>query len=391
VASLSDWQLVRPEPLGSGGQSQVFLVRRLERRADRDKARETVQRYAGASLNETTAIEVANATVELARDDYPSELAALKKFIPRGNLGPHAEQSARDRLHNEIKMLIAAGDGFVKLLDHNEDEMWIVTEYCSGGTLEDNLSKYKGNARASLAAIVPLIKVVAELHREGVVHRDIKPQNIFVNDDGPLLLGDFGLVYLPDQAPRITKFGESIGPWDFMPTWLEVEEKPTNINQSFDVYMLGKVLWCMCSGMKRLPREHFTHERFNLVKLFPHDPHMYAINEILKKTVVAEEKNCFGSAGDLWLMAGKILQVMERGAQLLLDGIPRPCHVCGDGYYQAEQWMSGNENPTTSFPLKRVVTGQFGRTEVENASGIKATMFCCDKCGNVQFFKVAQI
>lgn len=392
MGNLSDWEKVSEIPLGRGGQSKVYLVRRPERKKARDAYLQNIRDLSGRGLRNGTEFIFPIASAEVARHERPEELAALKQFIARANLGPTAEQSALERLRNEIRILQKGHDGFVKLLDSNENERWIVTEYCSKGTLEDNLLKYKGNAKASLAALIPIIEVVATLHQEGIVHRDIKPQNIFVAEDGRLLLGDFGLVFLPDQAPRVTKLGESIGPWEFMPPWLDLDDKPANVTQCFDVYMLGKVLWCMVSGQVKLTREHFTRDRFNLVKLFPNDPHMHAINTILEKTVVSDEENCYGSAGDLLIMVGKIFQRMDRGAQLLLPGIPRPCRVCGEGEYRAEQEMQGQAHPTGSFQLTRIVTNSStGQQVAQSASGIRANLYCCNRCGHVQFFKVGQI
>jgi serine/threonine protein kinase len=136
----------------------------------------------------------ARAAVDIAREEDPSELAALKKFIPRKD-GPEPEQTALMRLRNEVEILKKNQQGFLKMLDSNESENWIVTEYCSNGTLERHLSKYRGKPLASLLAIIPLLRTVAQLHHldRPVVHRDIKPQNIFIGNDGELLLGDFGI------------------------------------------------------------------------------------------------------------------------------------------------------------------------------------------------------
>ncbi len=83
----------------------------------------------------------------------------------------------------------------------------MVTEYFSGGTLEDHLVDYKGNPVLALKAFRSLVNTVAQLHKEGIVHRDIKPANIFIGKDHELILGDFGLVFVPDRAPRITAYG----------------------------------------------------------------------------------------------------------------------------------------------------------------------------------------
>lgn len=92
-----------------------------------------------------------------------------------------------------------------KLLDHNVEERWIVTEYFSRGTVEDNLGLYQGNPVLTLLAFQSLVDTVVTLHAEGIVHRDIKPANVFVRDDAKLVLGDFGIVYVPDLPARLTR------------------------------------------------------------------------------------------------------------------------------------------------------------------------------------------
>jgi serine/threonine protein kinase len=179
MGTLSDWEKVRPEPLGAGGQSEVFLVRRPERRDRRQESLEILKRWSAQSLNdEKSAIPYSVATVDLAREEEPSELAALKIFHPRA-AGLEAEQQALGQMKNEIAVLKNPRPGLLKLLDFNESENFIVTEYCPRGTFAGHLLKYKGNAKLALTSFLSLVQTVAELHKESIVHRDIKPQNIF--------------------------------------------------------------------------------------------------------------------------------------------------------------------------------------------------------------------
>jgi serine/threonine protein kinase len=373
MGKLSDWEKVMPEPLGKGGQSSVFLVRRPDRRIVREKSFETLEKLSGQGLYERTgtALDFARAAADLAREERALELGALKMFTPRAD-GAEAEQQALGRMRSEIAVLRQNRPGLVKLLDWNESERWIVTEYCYEGTLERHLTKYKGNASLALKSFLPLVRTVAELHADPIVHRDIKPQNIFVGDQDELLLGDFGIVFLPNQLERLSFSGESVGPRDFMPPWVFFDEHPA-INPAFDVYMLGKVLWCMVAGKLKLHREDFLDPRLDLTKLYPNDPGMHIVNDILEKSVVAHEQDCLRSARDLWLMVGAYWEMVERGGQLWRDDVPKPCRVCGRGFYSRDGtvsagdlrlWISGSE--TKKFPVR---------------------LLSCDACGHVQVFK----
>ncbi|MEI4884253.1 hypothetical protein Q8G49_29240, partial [Klebsiella pneumoniae] len=84
--------------------------------------------------------------------------------------------------------------------------------------------------------------------------RDIKPANVFVGSADDLILGDFGIVYLPEQPERVTRTLERVGPLEYMPVWADLGERLEKVEPNFDVYMLGKLLWCMVAGKLKLPR-----------------------------------------------------------------------------------------------------------------------------------------
>ena len=58
------------------------------------------------------------------------------------------------------------------------------------------------------------------------------------------------------------------------------------VEPDFDVYMLGKLLWCMVSGKQRLPREYQRREGYDLTSMFPEEPLMEGINNLLDKCIV---------------------------------------------------------------------------------------------------------
>ncbi len=191
MAKHTDWQTIKP--LDKGGQSEVFLVRTAARATERARCLEEIR----LALDTDKRAELAEAIWSYARPDRPSELGALKVFrIPQRE--PECAEALR-RLHNEITVLRQNRLGLAKLLDCSEAEAWIVTEYYQQGTVEKHLARYRGNALSALIAFRSLVDTTASLHKEGTVHRDIKPNNVFVSDDA-LILGDLGIVFLPVRA-----------------------------------------------------------------------------------------------------------------------------------------------------------------------------------------------
>lgn len=288
-----------------------------------------------------------------------------------------SEQQAVDRLKQEFEILKQNRPGLPKLLASNESERWIVTEFLPNGTLEDNILRYKGKPALALKAFLTLVDTVAQLHDEGIVHRDIKPANVFVGNDDELVLGDFGIVYLPDQPARLTRTNESVGPHDYMPPWADIGGRLENVDTRFDVYMLGKLLWCMVSGRLVLQREWFQQPKNNISVMFRDDPHAFMINTILEKCVVVRQEDCVG-IHDIRAMAIAFVSLIEQGGQLLKREVPRPCHVCGHGNYRPE---SLQQNKTVGS--LRVWTGG------SDATSLTIETFVCDTCGHVEFFKTA--
>lgn len=366
----AQWE--RISRLGGGGQSDVFLVRSPARVTQRAACIRTIK----AALDRDKEPDFADAVWSYSRPDTLSELGAMKEFKIREEGG---EQQALQRLQQEIHVLREGRPGLPKLLDSNESERWIVTEYFPRKTIEDNIFLYKGNAALALKAFLSLVNTVKLLHAENIVHRDIKPANVFVTKDDELVLGDFGIVYLPDRPPRVTTTNESVGPHDYMPPWGEAGGRLDKVGDKFDVYMLGKLLWCMVSGRMLLQREWFRRPQNDVTKAFPHDPHMHMINTILEKCVVENPEDCV-SISNLRAIVIAFVNTIEHGGQLLHDGVPRPCHVCGIGHYVRDKF-----SPASSIAIRFWVTQ--GNPGQQTTNPKEVQVHFCDRCGHMQLFR----
>jgi serine/threonine protein kinase len=377
----SDWERVRTTKLGEGGQSEVYLVRTPERAKQRARSFDIVNSYASPNT-QTEEIrskinrEYLEAIRDYTRSDLSTELGAMKEFKLRDD-----EERSLRRLQQEIDVLQQKRPGLPKLLGANIDERWMVTEFFSNGTLEDHLLDYRGNAALALKAFRSVVNTVSLLHKERIVHRDIKPANIFIGKEHELILGDFGLVYVPNRPPRITASqGETVGAWDFIPppTWRGMGVRLDSVETNFDVYMLGKVLWCMVTGKPRLDREYWSEPVNDVTKLFPSDPHMHMINVILENSVVERQEKCFASADSLLLVVDTNLETIQQGGQLLNDGIPRVCRVCGVGRY-ARQSLTQDK---PAYNLRLWNSG--GATDI---STLGVELWECDACQHIEFFR----
>jgi eukaryotic-like serine/threonine-protein kinase len=126
----------------------------------------------------------------------------------------------------------------VKVFDYEPDNRpALVMEYIEGGTL-DEATRNPGTAVEPEALATQLLGALAHIHAAGIVHRDVKPGNVLIDDDGRALLTDFGIAQ-PENATRMTQTGQVIGTIEYMAP--EVREGGRATPQS-DLYSAGVLL-----------------------------------------------------------------------------------------------------------------------------------------------------
>ena len=224
---------------------------------------------------------------------------------------------------------------------------------------------------SALIAFRTIVVAVAALHDQKLVHRDIKPQNIFVTEDKRLILGDLGIVFFTDGARTgVTESYENVGSRDWMPAWamgMQIEE----FRPSFDTFCLGKLLWAMLSGRSFL-RLWYHHEAdFELEIMFPNDESIRWARTILDRCIVEKEKDCIQTVGELLALVDQVLPAAKQHAQIIGEGITRRCQVCGIGSYN--RVVNDNITDLRNFGL--------------NLAGTKFKVFSCSNCGHVQLFQ----
>jgi len=161
-----------------------------------------------------------------------------------------AEPGFRARFRREIAELVRLEHpSIVRILAQGEEDEipFFVLQYLGGGSLEDRL------ARGAVApeAIVPWLERVAEtldyVHRQGVVHRDVKPGNILFDEQGHVFLSDFGVVKAlePADGAELTEAGTGVG----SPVYMAPEQslgKP--VGPTADQYALASTAYEALAG-----------------------------------------------------------------------------------------------------------------------------------------------
>ncbi|WP_344332745.1 Stk1 family PASTA domain-containing Ser/Thr kinase [Kitasatospora putterlickiae] len=144
----------------------------------------------------------------------------------------------------------------VNVFDQNADgaRVFLAMEYVPGGTLRD-LLRDRGalSIRAALDILEPVLAALGAAHRAGLVHRDVKPENVLITDDGLVKVADFGLVRVLNAADgAATSTTATAGTVLGTVSYLAPEQiRPgAETDQRVDVYAAGILLYEMLTGSR---------------------------------------------------------------------------------------------------------------------------------------------
>lgn len=368
------WQKVKEEELGKGGQGSVYLVCPKEDPTIGSDimipVEEMSNRFHSFETKSKAFVRFKNAIIKLATAKDPESFGALK--ILHDPIDARDFENAEERIKREIEaMSTFVHSNLLRIIDRDPDSKWFISQYHANCTLAQHIDTYAGNFVAALAAFRPLVAAVAYLHSKCVVHRDIKPQNIFIDNKDNLILGDFGIVFFDDDKhTRVSYSLENVGSRDWMPAWA-YGRRIEDIKPSFDVFSLGKTLWSMITGKSMLPLWYHKKPDNDVQRLFPNSDYIEFANLLFDKCIVEEESRCLPDASALLDEVDKILKIVHNHADMISDNIQRNCRVCGIGKFN----IIANKNPSKIHQFGIMPTGS-------NLFKI----YSCSHCGNVQLF-----
>src|SRR5579872_585490 len=265
-ASFGNYDLIRP--IDTGGMGEVYLA------------------HQRSAFGRPVAIKI-------IRSDLVHDTTARARFLREAEVSAHLK-------HEHILPLFEFGE--------DQGRLFLVTPYIDGGTLARRLQSGPLSLFQTRQLFVPLVQAVAYIHRRGVVHRDLKPTNVLLDEqDGQIYvrLIDFGIAMVKGRAasPPLTTAGNEVGTIAYMaPERLNGIAAPSN-----DIFSLGIILHQMLTGSIPMGDE--------LEPLAP------PLEYVVRRCIAAEPEERFASAEE-------VLQNFERAYSALssppqkLPGMP---------------------------------------------------------------------
>ena len=171
-----------------------------------------------------------NVAVKVLRLEYNED----REFISR--FQREAEAASKMTHHNIVNLLDVGMDG---------ENRYLVMEYVQGKTLRAVIQE-RGKLSAPLACqiAIRILSALEHAHRNGIVHRDIKPQNILVHEDGHIKVADFGIARIADSA-TLTHGDNVMGSVHY---FSPEQARGEGATAASDIYSTGIVLYEMLTG-----------------------------------------------------------------------------------------------------------------------------------------------
>ncbi len=194
-----------------------------------------------------------------ARQITLNRLVALKMILS----GNHASNDDLIRFRTEAEAVASLQHPhIIKIYEVGEVEGWLgvgaaeeprrtipymVLEFCSGGSLADQLDGTPWPPGKAAELILTLARAIHAAHQAGIVHRDLKPANVLLAADGSPRITDFGLAKKMDSLNGPTQTGDVMG----TPSYMAPEQAGGHSRQvgpATDVYALGALLYELLTG-----------------------------------------------------------------------------------------------------------------------------------------------
>jgi eukaryotic-like serine/threonine-protein kinase len=265
------------------------------------------------------------ATVYLAEDSSLGRKVALKVMAER-----YAEDGEFvERFRREAQAAARLNHpNIIAVYDRGEADgrPYIAMEYLQGRTLKQVIQK-EGPLPPERAIAVAM-QVLAGLryaHEHGVVHRDVKPHNVLVGDDGRIKVTDFGIAHAGD--PQMTEVGSIVGTAQYLSP---EQARGRSVGPQTDVYSLGVVLYEMLAG--RVPFEgdssvaiamqHVSDEAPPLRSLVPQVPESLAM--VVAHSMLKQPEQRYGSADEFSADLDRVRRgLVPAAATALIEMPPR--------------------------------------------------------------------
>ena len=228
----------------------------------------------------------------------------------------------RERFEREaLTIALLEHPAIVPVYDMGEEDgqPYIVMRYMSGGSLAERLKKGAVPLKDGVDMMVRLAPALDAAHARGVIHRDVKPDNVLFDQYGTVFLSDFGLARLKESIGFANiSDGSIMG----TPAYMSPEQiqGDRELDGRSDIYSMGVVLYHMLCGT--VPYTGSTAASVMMMHLINPVPHVYEKNESLPTAIqVVLDTAMAKNPDDRFQTAGELARALQDAAIGFLKGV----------------------------------------------------------------------
>jgi|GEM_PF-4084150 len=216
---------------------------------------------------------------------------------------------------NIVRVLDAGEDGNVKFAVH---------EYMDAGDARRRIrQEWQLPINVAVSLMIDIADALDYLHKQGIIHRDVKPANILFNREGIAKLADFGFCGLFQLQPKgDRRYGKLVGTADYMaPDQIRNPKSPSPL---WDIYSLGCTFYKALTGIVPFPKGDSRQKMIAHVRDEPMDPHMFRqdlpreLVTLLGEMMAKNPENRISNAG----LIAERLRNWQHDRLHIMDGIP---------------------------------------------------------------------
>jgi serine/threonine protein kinase len=184
------------------------------------------------------------------RDQYQHDPEAVARFIREAQAASHLKHP-----------------GIVAIYDiHVREPIYIAMEFVEGHTLREILKRGEVSMDGAIPLIAQICTALGYAHSQGVVHRDIKPDNILVAKGGAVKIADFGLARVAESLTAMTRTGQIMG----TPIYMAPEQiQGKAVDCRTDIYAFGVMLYELLAGKLPFAEGDIAYRQIHEMPLMP--------------------------------------------------------------------------------------------------------------------------
>lgn len=325
--------------------------------------------------------EGAMGVVYLARDDVIGRGVAVKTLAMRSGLSGEDEAEVKERFRREAK---AAGvlqhPNIVVIYDVGEERgaPFIAMEHLKGATLIEIIEESPSPVPRAIHIVTQLLSALSYAHGHGVVHRDIKPDNVFLLPDGTVKVVDFGIAHIA-SATNLTVSGQVLG----TPRYMSPEQvKGEVVGFQSDIFSVGILLYEILTGRPAFDGNSPTSVMYKVVHEQPPPPREFnlavphELEAVISRATAKVPSERYSSASEMAVDMERIAGMRDSAPPVTPVPPAQAPAFCGEcGFRLPPMSFFCPECGTRCGDLERVYSGR----TVSVAQPVTATY--CGECG----------